>query len=70
MEVDHEPARIQGISRLATSAPLREGAAPECDTLLTAYQGDKVEILERNSEGWSRVRLEARRYGCEPCRYA
>ncbi|HEY9074597.1 MAG TPA: SH3 domain-containing protein [Desulfobaccales bacterium] len=42
---------------IPTSVPLRECAAPECDTLLTAYQGDKVEILERNSEGWSRVRL-------------
>jgi hypothetical protein len=42
---------------IPTSAPLRECAAPECDTLLTAYQGDKVEILERTSTGWSRVRL-------------
>ena len=42
---------------IPTSTPLRECAAPECATLLTAYQGDKVEILERNSEGWSRVRL-------------
>ena len=42
---------------IPTSVPLRECAAPECDTLLTAYQGDKVEILERTSAGWSRVRL-------------
>ena len=42
---------------IPTSAPLRECAAPECDVLLTAYQGDKVEILERTSAGWSRVRL-------------
>lgn len=42
---------------IPTSAPLRECAAPECDVLLTAYRGDKVEILERSSTGWSRVRL-------------
>jgi uncharacterized protein YgiM (DUF1202 family) len=42
---------------IPTSVPLRACAAPECDTLLTAYQGDKVEILERTSTGWSRVRL-------------
>jgi uncharacterized protein YgiM (DUF1202 family) len=42
---------------IPTSAPLRECAAPECDVLLTAYRGDKVEILERTSTGWSRVRL-------------
>jgi uncharacterized protein YgiM (DUF1202 family) len=42
---------------IPTSVPLRACAAPECDTLLTAYQGDKVEILERTSAGWSRVRL-------------
>jgi uncharacterized protein YgiM (DUF1202 family) len=41
---------------IPTSAPLRECAAPECDVLLTAYQGDRVEILERTSS-WSRVRL-------------
>jgi len=42
---------------IPSSAPLRECAAPECDVLLTAYRGDKVEILERTSTGWSRVRL-------------
>jgi len=42
---------------IPTSAPLRECAAPECDVLLTVYRGDKVEILERTSTGWSRVRL-------------
>jgi uncharacterized protein YgiM (DUF1202 family) len=42
---------------IPTSAPLRECAGPECDVLLTAYQGDKVEILERTTTGWSRVRL-------------
>jgi len=42
---------------IPASAPLRECAAPECDVLLTAYQGDRVEILERTSTGWSRVRL-------------
>ena len=42
---------------IPTSAPLRECAAPECDVLLTVYQGDKVVILERTTTGWSRVRL-------------
>jgi uncharacterized protein YgiM (DUF1202 family) len=42
---------------IPTSVPLRECASPECDVLLTAYQGDKVEILERTTTGWSRVRL-------------
>ncbi len=37
--------------------PLRECAAYECGQLLTAYQGDRMEILERNSTGWSRVRF-------------
>jgi uncharacterized protein YgiM (DUF1202 family) len=37
--------------------PLRECAGYECDKLLTAYQGDRVEILERTSTGWSRVRF-------------
>lgn len=37
--------------------PLRECAAYECSQLLTAYQGDRVEILERTSTGWSRVRF-------------
>ena len=39
------------------SAPLRECASPGCDVLLTVYQGDKVEILERTPAGWSKVRL-------------
>jgi uncharacterized protein YgiM (DUF1202 family) len=42
---------------IPTSVPLRECASPHCDVLLTAYRGDKVEILERTSTGWSRVRL-------------
>ncbi len=41
----------------APSFALRECASLECDQLLTAYKGDKVEILERTSTGWSRVRL-------------
>jgi len=41
---------------IPTSVPLRTCAAPGCDTLLTAYQGDRVEILERTGT-WSRVRL-------------
>jgi hypothetical protein len=40
-----------------TALPMKECAAPECSTLLTAYQGERVEILERNNSGWSRVRL-------------
>ena len=42
---------------LPTALPMKECASPECATLLTAYQGEKVEILERTSTGWSRVRL-------------
>jgi uncharacterized protein YgiM (DUF1202 family) len=42
---------------IPTSAPLREYAAPGSDVLLTVYQGDRVEILERTSTGWSRVRV-------------
>jgi uncharacterized protein YgiM (DUF1202 family) len=45
---------------IPTSLPLRECAAYECAKLLTAYQGDRVEILERTSTGWSRVRLVER----------
>jgi uncharacterized protein YgiM (DUF1202 family) len=41
----------------APSFSLRECASLECDRLLTAYKGDRVEILERTSAGWSRVRL-------------
>jgi uncharacterized protein YgiM (DUF1202 family) len=42
---------------IPTSVSLRECASPHCDVLLTAYRGDKVEILARTSTGWSRVRL-------------
>jgi uncharacterized protein YgiM (DUF1202 family) len=42
---------------IPTSAPLREFASPGSDVLLTVYQGDKVEILERTATGWSRVRV-------------
>jgi uncharacterized protein YgiM (DUF1202 family) len=42
---------------IPASAPLRECAAPGCEVLLTVYQGDKVEILERTNTGWSKVRL-------------
>ena len=42
---------------IPASAPLRECANPGCEVLLTVYQGDKVEILERTAAGWSRVRL-------------
>jgi uncharacterized protein YgiM (DUF1202 family) len=42
---------------IPTSAPLREHATHGSDVLLTVYQGDKVEILERTPTGWSRVRL-------------
>ncbi len=40
-----------------SSMSLRECPSNECAPLLTVYQGDKVEILERNAAGWSRVRL-------------
>jgi uncharacterized protein YgiM (DUF1202 family) len=42
---------------IPTSFQLRECAGYDCLTLLTVYQGEKVEILERTSTGWSRVRL-------------
>jgi hypothetical protein len=42
---------------IPTSAPLRECASPGCVVLLTVYQADKVEILERTPTGWSKVRL-------------
>jgi uncharacterized protein YgiM (DUF1202 family) len=42
---------------IPTSAPLRECASPQCAVLLTVYQGDKVEILERTPTGWSKVRV-------------
>lgn len=40
-----------------SSISLRECAANDCLPLLTVYQGEKVEILEKTSTGWSRVRL-------------
>ena len=40
-----------------SSMSLRECPSNECAPLLTVYQGDKVEILERTATGWSRVRL-------------
>jgi uncharacterized protein YgiM (DUF1202 family) len=43
-----------------TSVSLRECPANECAPLLTVYQSEKVEILERTSTGWSRVRLAER----------
>ena len=48
---------------IPTSAPLRECASPGCDVLHTVYQGDKVEILERTPNGWSKVRLVDRPTG-------
>jgi len=39
------------------SVPLRTCANPGCDTLLTAYRGERVEILERTATGWSNVRF-------------
>ncbi|MEW6658216.1 MAG: SH3 domain-containing protein [Thermodesulfobacteriota bacterium] len=42
---------------IPTSAPLRLCASHGCDTLLTAYRGEKVEILERTATGWSHVRF-------------
>jgi len=42
---------------IPTSVPLRTCASPGCDTLLTAYRGEKVEILERTTTGWSKVRF-------------
>jgi len=42
---------------IPNSAPLRECAAYECHAFLTAYQGERVEIMERTGSGWSRVRL-------------
>ena len=48
---------------IPTSAPLRECPSPDCDVLHTVYQGDKVEILERDPSGWSKVRLVDRPAG-------
>lgn len=42
---------------IPSSMSLRECAANDCAALVTVYQGDKVEILERTGTGWSRVRL-------------
>jgi uncharacterized protein YgiM (DUF1202 family) len=42
---------------IPNSVQLRECPAYDCRGFLTAYQGDKVEILERTGSGWSRVRL-------------
>ena len=38
-----------------SSVSLRECPANNCAPLLTVYQSEKVEILERTSTGWSRV---------------
>jgi uncharacterized protein YgiM (DUF1202 family) len=43
-----------------SSVSLRECPANDCAPLLTVYQSEKVEILERTSTGWSRVRLVER----------
>jgi uncharacterized protein YgiM (DUF1202 family) len=48
---------------IPSAAPLRECPSPDCDVLHTVYQGDKVEILERNPAGWSKVRLVDRPTG-------
>jgi uncharacterized protein YgiM (DUF1202 family) len=42
---------------IPSSVQLRECPGYDCRGFLTAYQGDKVEILERTGSGWSRVRL-------------
>jgi uncharacterized protein YgiM (DUF1202 family) len=42
---------------IPSSMSLRECPSNECAPLLTVYQGDKVEILERTATGWSKVRL-------------
>lgn len=42
---------------IPSSVPLRTCASPGCDTLLTAYQGERVEILEKTTTGWARVRF-------------
>lgn len=41
---------------IPNSARLRTCPSHDCDTLLTAYQGERVEILERTGM-WSRVRF-------------
>jgi uncharacterized protein YgiM (DUF1202 family) len=40
-----------------SSVTLRECAASNCGELLTVYQGERAEILERTSTGWSKIRL-------------
>jgi uncharacterized protein YgiM (DUF1202 family) len=42
---------------IPNSVQLRECPAYECHAFLTAYQGERVEILERTGTGWSRVRF-------------
>ena len=43
-----------------SSISLRECPANDCAPLLTVYQSEKVEILERTSTGWTRVKLVER----------
>ena len=43
-----------------SSVSLRECPANDCAPLLTVYQSEKVEILERTTTGWSRVKLVER----------
>jgi uncharacterized protein YgiM (DUF1202 family) len=43
-----------------TEVSLRECPAYTCAPLLTVYQSEKVEILERTDKGWSKVRLAER----------
>jgi uncharacterized protein YgiM (DUF1202 family) len=42
---------------IPNSAQLRECANYDCPVTLTAYQGERVEILERTPGNWSRVRF-------------
>jgi uncharacterized protein YgiM (DUF1202 family) len=42
---------------IPSSIQLRECAGNNCLPLLTVYKGEKVEILEKTSTGWCRVRL-------------
>ncbi len=43
-----------------SSISLRECPGNECAPLLTVYQGEKAEILERTATGWTRVKLVER----------
>ena len=43
-----------------SSISLRECPANDCAPLLTVYQSEKAEILERTSTGWTRVKLVER----------